>query len=138
MGMIRVLLALYPGKWRAEFGDEFAALLEDTRLTPRAVLDVILQAGKLQAQAHRRLVLVTAALLWSGSMEVFAVHNHLTANILWAPTAPARAIVLAATVGPWVALTAAASAQRVSRSGICDNDGNVSAGPAATAGRNAS
>jgi hypothetical protein len=37
MGMIRLLVALYPKKWRAEFGEEFAALLEDTRLTPRAV-----------------------------------------------------------------------------------------------------
>lgn len=35
--MIGLLVALYPRKWRAVFGEEFAALLEDTRLTPRAV-----------------------------------------------------------------------------------------------------
>lgn len=34
MGMIRLLVALYPRKWREAFGAEFAALLEDTRLTP--------------------------------------------------------------------------------------------------------
>jgi hypothetical protein len=33
MGMIRLLVALYPRKWRATFGEEFMALLEDTRLT---------------------------------------------------------------------------------------------------------
>jgi hypothetical protein len=110
MGLIRALVALYPAKWRAEFGDEFAALLEDTRLTPRAVLDVTLQAAKLQAAAHRRLVFAIAAALWSAGLEVLAVHDHLTANILWAPTAPARAIILAATVGPWLALGGAALA----------------------------
>jgi hypothetical protein len=115
--MIRALVTLYPAKWRAEFGDEFAALLEDTRLTPRAVLDVTVQAGKLHAAAHRRMGFVIAALLWSAGMEVIAVHDHLTANILWAPTAPARALALAATVGPWLALIAAAVTDRAGRSG---------------------
>lgn len=113
MGLIRALVALYPGKWRAEFGDEFAALLEDTRLTPRAVLDVTVQAGKLHVAARRRLALIAAALLCSVCMEVIAVHEHLTANVLWAPTTPARAIMLLATVGPWWALAGAAVAGRV-------------------------
>jgi hypothetical protein len=117
MGMIRALVALYPATWRAEFGDEFAALLEDTRLTPRAVLDITVQAGKLHAAAHQRLGFVIAALLWSACWEVLAVHDHLTANILWAPTAPARALALAATVGPWLALIAAAVAHRAGHNG---------------------
>jgi hypothetical protein len=117
MGMIRALIALYPAKWRAEFGDEFAALLEDTRLTPRAVLDVTVQAGKLHVVGHLRLALVVAALLWSAGMEVIAVHDHLTANILWAPTAPARALALAATVGPWLALIAVALTHRAGQNG---------------------
>jgi hypothetical protein len=112
MGMIRALVALYPAKWRAEFGDEFAALLEDTRLTPRAVADVAVQAGRLHVAARRRLLLVVAALLWSVGMEVIAVHNHLTANILWPPTAPARAVMFAATFGPWFGLAGAALARR--------------------------
>jgi len=102
--MIRLLVALYPRKWRASFGEEFAALLEDMRLTPRAVLDVVVHAGKLHAEGHRRLVLVLASLLWSGCMEHLSVRARLTANILWAPTTPARALALAATVGPWLAL----------------------------------
>ena len=104
MGMIRALVALYPAKWRAEFGDEFAALLEDTRLTPRAVADVALQAGKLHVAARRRLSLFLAATLWTVGMEVIAVHNHLTANIVWPPTAPARAVVFVAAFGPWFGL----------------------------------
>jgi hypothetical protein len=113
MGMIRALVALYPEKWRAEFGDEFAALLEDTRLTPRAVLDVTVQAGKLHVAARRRLALIIAVALWSVCMEWLAVHAHLTANILWAPSDPARAIMLLATFGPWSALAGAALARRV-------------------------
>lgn len=115
MGMIRALVALYPAKWRAEFGDEFAALLEDTRLTPRAVLDVIAQAGRLHAAAHRRPLLVIAVALWSAAMEYLSVHARLTANILWAPTTPVRAIALATTVGPWLALAAVTLARRRGR-----------------------
>jgi hypothetical protein len=102
MGMIRLLVALYPRKWRATFGEEFAALLEDTRLTPRAVFDVVVSAGRLHAASHQRLALVLASLLWSGCMEYLSVHARLTANILWAPSTPARALTLAATIGPWL------------------------------------
>lgn len=42
--MIRRLLLLYPRDWRARYGDEFAALLEELPLTPLALLDVLLGA----------------------------------------------------------------------------------------------
>ena len=32
--MIRLLVALYPKAWRRAYGEEYAALLEQTRLTP--------------------------------------------------------------------------------------------------------
>ena len=112
MGMIGLLVALYPRRWREEFGEEFAALLEDTRLTPGMVYDVVVQAGKLRAERHRPLTLVLASLLWSGGMEYLSVRAGLTANILWAPTTPARALALAATTGPWLALAAFAAARR--------------------------
>ncbi len=117
--MIGLLVALYPRKWRASFGEEFAALLEDTRLTPRAVFDVVVHAGKLHAESHRRLTLVLASLLWSGCMEYLSVRARLTANILWAPASPVRALALAATVGPWLALAGIAVARR--RGGGRDN-----------------
>lgn len=104
--MIGLLVALYPRKWRGEFGEEFAALLEETRLTPLAVADVIVHAGKVHTESHRRLVLVFASLLWSGCLDYLAVRAHLTANILWAPTTLARALALTATLAPWLTLLA--------------------------------
>lgn len=115
MGMIRLLVALYPRKWRASFGEEFAALLEDTRLTPGAVFDVVVNAGKLHAASHRRLALVLASLLWSGCMEYLSVRARLTANVLWAPSAPARALALAATIGPWLGFAGVIAARRLGR-----------------------
>ncbi|HYA49810.1 MAG TPA: hypothetical protein VEG33_01430 [Streptosporangiaceae bacterium] len=111
--MIRLLVALYPRKWRATFGEEFAALLEDTRLTPRAVFDVVVSAGKLHAASHRRLALVLASLLWSGCMVYLSVRARLTANVLWAPTTPARALALAATMGPWLGFAVVTAARRL-------------------------
>ena len=119
MGMIRLLVALYPRKWRATFGEEFAALLEDTRLTPRAVLDVVVSAGKLQAASHRRLGLVLASLLWSGCMVYLSVRARLTANVVWAPSTPARALALAATMGPWLGLAWIIATRRLG----CGRDG---------------
>lgn len=115
MGMTRLLVALYPRKWRASFGEEFAALLEDTRLTPGAVFDVVVSAGKLHARCHQRLALVLASLLWSGFMEYLSVRARLTANILWAPTTAARALALAATIGPWLGFAWVFAARRFGR-----------------------
>ena len=115
MGMIRLLVGLYPRKWRATFGEEFAALLEDTRLTPRVVFDVVVSAGKLHAASHRRLALVLASLLWSGCMVYLSVRARLTANVLWAPSTPARALALAATMGPWLGLAWIIAARRLGR-----------------------
>jgi len=115
MGMIRLLVALYPRKWRATFGEEFAALLEDTRLTPRAVADVVIGAGKLHAAGHRRLALVLASLLWSGCLEYLSVRARLTANVLWVPATPARALALAATLGPWLGFAGVTAARRLNR-----------------------
>lgn len=41
---MRFLLRLYPAGWRARYGEEFAALLEDQPLTPRIALDTLLGA----------------------------------------------------------------------------------------------
>jgi hypothetical protein len=111
MGIVRPLVALYPPKWREAYGEEFAAHLECTRLTPTAVLDVVIQAGKLRAEGHPRLTLVLVSLAWSACMEYLSVRDHLTANILWAPTNPVRALALAATTGPWLAFAAVAVAR---------------------------
>lgn len=50
--MRRFLLRLYPSSWRARYGDEFQALLEERQLVPFDVADVLL--GALDAHFHRR------------------------------------------------------------------------------------
>jgi len=46
------MLRLYPARWRARYGDEFAALLEERPLGPFDVADVLL--GALDAHLHLR------------------------------------------------------------------------------------
>ncbi len=50
--MIALLLRLYPARWRARYGDEFAAVLEERPLGPFDVADVLL--GALDANLHLR------------------------------------------------------------------------------------
>lgn len=50
--MITLLLRLYPARWRARYGDEFAAVLEERLLGPFDVADVAL--GALDAHLHLR------------------------------------------------------------------------------------
>lgn len=65
MDLIRILVALHPKDWRERYGEEFAALLQDTRLTPRAMADVVAASVGLRLRAHRGpLLLTTAILVW--------------------------------------------------------------------------
>ncbi len=50
--MIGLLLRFYPARWRARYGDEFAALLGERQLGPFDVADVLL--GALDAHLHLR------------------------------------------------------------------------------------
>ena len=50
--MLALLLRLYPARWRARYGDEFEALLEERPLGPFDVADVLL--GALDAHLHLR------------------------------------------------------------------------------------
>jgi hypothetical protein len=115
MGIIHLLVALYPKKWRASFGEDFSALLEDTRLTPPVILDVILSAVTIRIRGHRRLMIVLTLSAWLVYMECISARFHLTDNVLWAPTTPARALALAATVGPWMVLAAVAATRAFGR-----------------------
>jgi hypothetical protein len=102
MDLIRaVLVGMHPRAWRQRYGEEFRALLEDTRLTPSAVADIARHCAVLQARAHAGALLVTLAALVSVSCEVAAVRAGLTANILWWPASLPRALVLLGTTAPW-------------------------------------
>jgi len=50
--MINLILRLYPARWRARYGDEFAAVLEERPLGPFDVADIVL--GALDAHLHLR------------------------------------------------------------------------------------
>jgi hypothetical protein len=49
--MLKALLRLYPTTWRERYGDEFLAVLEEQRLSPRLLLDVL--AGALDAHLYQ-------------------------------------------------------------------------------------
>jgi hypothetical protein len=51
--LARRLASLYPASWRARYGDEFAAFLEDHPATPSAILDIIGSAMLEQLRAAR-------------------------------------------------------------------------------------
>jgi hypothetical protein len=50
--MIALLLRLYPARWRARYGDEFTAVLEERPLGPFDAADILL--GALDAHLHLR------------------------------------------------------------------------------------
>ena len=113
MDMIRhFLVALHPRGWRERYGEEFAALLEDTRLTPVAAADVAAHCVGLRVRAHLDAVLVAVAMLASVACDITAYDARLTANILWAPTSPLRALALLGTIGPWAAVIVRIRARR--------------------------
>lgn len=57
----RTITHLYPSSWRARYGDEFEALLEDLHLSPRDTFDVLVSAFRAQiGQLVRRPLLQPA------------------------------------------------------------------------------
>jgi hypothetical protein len=113
MDLIRsVLVATHPRAWRERYGEEFRALLEDTALTPAAVIDILKNCVGLQARAHPRVLLVAGTVLASATCEIAALRTGLTANILWAPTNASRALLLLGTVGPWLVVTVSVTVRR--------------------------
>ncbi|MCM3885512.1 hypothetical protein [Frankia sp. R82] len=113
--MRRILLALYPRKWRARYGDEFAALLQDTPLTLVAVIDVLRHAAGLRLQARPRLTQVAAWALATAAIEIVALRAGLTDNILWAPTTPLRTLALAAVLTPSALVAGSVARLRIQR-----------------------
>jgi hypothetical protein len=53
------LVRLYPGSWRARYGDELAHVLAAQPLTPRIVIDII--GGAIDARLHRPVTAPTGA-----------------------------------------------------------------------------
>lgn len=92
-------LRLYPPAWRARYGDEFAALLEQQRVTPLVAFDLLL--GALDAHLHTDLlpkeVLSMASRLRSTAVTIFAafavfVVGYLSYQRLTDPRPPFDAV----------------------------------------------
>jgi hypothetical protein len=113
--MRRLFLALYPRKWRARHGDEFAALLEDTPLTVAAVIDVLCHAIGLHLKARPRRAQIAGVALATAAVEIMASRAGLTDNILWAPTTPLRTLALTAVLTPTALVAASAARRRIRR-----------------------
>jgi hypothetical protein len=110
--LISLLVGLHPKRWRAEYGDEYRALLEQTPLTARIVADVLGAAVRLQLAARRVVLCSVAALLLSSIGEVIAVHGGYSDNILWIPSSAVKLMLLAAVILPWVAVIAVVRGSR--------------------------
>jgi hypothetical protein len=107
MGLTRFLVALHPKQWRQRYGEEYAALLDDTPLTASVVLDVVLHAARLRLPPRRVLV------AWC--FVVIAVQAGLSANVVWGRATPLRLLLLALFASPWAALAVHAGYRRHSR-----------------------
>lgn len=112
MGLIRALVAVHPAAWRERYGDEFAALLEDTRLTPRVVADVLVGAARLRAVHHWRGLSILATLFVSMGSVAAATMTVEVPNIIWLPRSVPSALLLLGVLGPWFALAIALGARR--------------------------
>ena len=104
--MISFLIALHPRRWRHEYGLEYRALLEDSPLTTQIILDVLRNAARLHTTARARLLRVLVALTLSSIGEIVTAHGGFADNILWIPTSPTKAFLLAAVLLPWTPIAA--------------------------------
>lgn len=96
------LVTLYPGRWRARYGDEFTHVLVDQPLTPRLLIDVI--GGAVDAHLYRASALTTTS--EGGSMASLLMKrcatggSRLTPQETWLATAVmlGSAVVLAVAI----------------------------------------
>jgi hypothetical protein len=105
--LINLLVRLFPRAWRVEYGAELREMLGSQRLTLSAIVDVVRTGVGLRLAGHNvawRLIFAAAT---STAVELFAVHRHLTDNILWLPDTPARAATLALLCSGWAPATIA-------------------------------
>ena len=97
------LIRLYPRRSAARRDGELAALLDDAPLTLVVVADVV-RCAALDHVRRRSPLTVVVALLAFALLEAIAVGIDVTDNVLWAPTTPARATMLAVTLAPLAGL----------------------------------
>jgi len=101
--MTHILIRLYPAGWRARYGDEFEALLEERPLGPFDVADIVMSAidarirprGVAAAGDHSRGVLMTLRL---GGIAA------IVGGALWLVSLAGASVIQGADGQPWQAL----------------------------------
>jgi len=78
---VRALLRLYPRRWRARYGEEFAIILAATPPGPGTVLDVVRGALDAHVRETRRGPLVRWALLALCAVVVGWLNLHTTDDV---------------------------------------------------------
>jgi len=98
-----LLLSLYPKAWREQYGEEYAALLEDTGMSVATVLDVAKVGCLLRLRAYEKsLIIIAAASLYALS-GVMCIRLGLTENWpIWIPTNLLQTVGLVITLAPFV------------------------------------
>jgi hypothetical protein len=91
--VIRLLVRLYPRRWRDRYGDEFEELLESEGLRPAVVADVLLHALRARLDVRRHGVRAGVAALGVTLAEWFA-YTHGYPNALWLPRSLQSAALL--------------------------------------------
>lgn len=80
--MRSVLLRCYPARWRARYGDEFGAILEERPLGPFDVLDILLGAIDAQLRSRGRGAGIRQAKGFSMSLRIGGIAAILAAPLL--------------------------------------------------------
>jgi hypothetical protein len=95
------ICALYPGRWRTRYGEEFLALLRTLPPSPATIVDACIPAARLQAPRA-----IVAVIIFVGIVLPFALAVHR-------PAAPVRRAHAFTTLPPETACRAYSSISRV-------------------------
>jgi len=102
--MRRLVVRLYPRRWRNVHGEGLAELLEQTQLSVGVVVDCVRGAGDAHMRTRRPPLAVVLAVLWFELAEMIAIRTGVIANVLWAPTSAVRGLALVSALLPPAAL----------------------------------
>ena len=94
------LARLYPRAWRRRYGAGLEALLDERPATPAVALDVVRGAASAHLAQRTTAAIWLVAALATVVADVASLRAGVTANVLWAPTDPVRALYLALTLAP--------------------------------------
>lgn len=94
------LVRLYPRAWRRRYGAGLEALLDEMPATPAVVLDVVRGAAGAHVRQRRSAAVWCAAAVVTAAAEALSLRAGVTANLVWPPTDPVRALFLLVTLAP--------------------------------------